>query len=307
MCLAIFGGALLPVAVGRIADSFGLSTSFIVPLAAYAFIIFFAAGRGKRKGIASKLPAPSPIPCWRHSDDPRVPVACGLDVYGHKLEVHRTCSAPSSARLVWHDEFNGNALQANKWQYDTSRNKLGWFNGERQYYSAGQNLRIANGLLTIEARRDRLDPQKFPDWGGQEYTSSKIFSRGAGWTYGFYEIRAKLPCGAEALGPRSGCCPSHEEMARRRRDRHHGAVGRNQTIIYASLPYELVQLHTTRTQRSAQRRVPTSCSALPRLSAGLASNFDHYRRRRARHLAGSQQPARAVRERGRLMLLSRSS
>ncbi len=42
LCLAIFGGALLPVAVGGIADRFGLSVSFIVPLVAYIFITFFA-------------------------------------------------------------------------------------------------------------------------------------------------------------------------------------------------------------------------------------------------------------------------
>ena len=48
-CVAIFGGALLPVAVGTIADSFGLSASFAVPLAAYAFIAFFAlAARGTK-------------------------------------------------------------------------------------------------------------------------------------------------------------------------------------------------------------------------------------------------------------------
>jgi len=41
LCVAIFGGALLPKAVGTIADSFGLSTSFIVPLVAYAFIAIF--------------------------------------------------------------------------------------------------------------------------------------------------------------------------------------------------------------------------------------------------------------------------
>jgi len=42
LCLAIFGGALLPIAVGAIADGFGLGTSFIVPLAAYLFISLFA-------------------------------------------------------------------------------------------------------------------------------------------------------------------------------------------------------------------------------------------------------------------------
>ena len=42
LCLAIFGGALLPMAVGTIADNFGLGASFVVPLAAYAFIAVFA-------------------------------------------------------------------------------------------------------------------------------------------------------------------------------------------------------------------------------------------------------------------------
>src|SRR5439155_23509829 len=42
LCLAIFGGALLPMAVGAIADRYGLGVSFIVPLAAYAVIAAFA-------------------------------------------------------------------------------------------------------------------------------------------------------------------------------------------------------------------------------------------------------------------------
>jgi len=42
LCVAIFGGALLPLAVGTIADSFGLRAAFAVPLAAYAFIVLFA-------------------------------------------------------------------------------------------------------------------------------------------------------------------------------------------------------------------------------------------------------------------------
>jgi FHS family L-fucose permease-like MFS transporter len=63
LCLAIFGGALLPIAVGSVADRFGLATAFVIPLAAYAFIAWFAlAARG---GIipASAAPASaSPIP-----------------------------------------------------------------------------------------------------------------------------------------------------------------------------------------------------------------------------------------------------
>ncbi len=49
LCLAIFGGAVLPVAVGTIADRFGLGVSFVVPLAAYAFIAIFAVVARDRK------------------------------------------------------------------------------------------------------------------------------------------------------------------------------------------------------------------------------------------------------------------
>jgi FHS family L-fucose permease-like MFS transporter len=65
LCLAILGGALLPIAVGAMADTFGLSASFVVPLAAYAFIATFAfSARGHS---ANRLPIDSatqssPIP-----------------------------------------------------------------------------------------------------------------------------------------------------------------------------------------------------------------------------------------------------
>ena len=47
LCLAIFGGALLPVAVGAVADQFGLNAAFAVPLLGYGVIALFAlAARG---------------------------------------------------------------------------------------------------------------------------------------------------------------------------------------------------------------------------------------------------------------------
>lgn len=167
---------------------------------------------------------------------------------------------PANARLIWHDEFNGSALNLHKWQYDTARNKLGWFNGERQYYSAGENLRVGNGLLTIEARHEKLDPVRSPDWGGQEYTSAKIFSKGAGWTYGFYEIRAKLPC-APGTWPAIWMLPV--DMKKWPDDGEIDImeqVGAEPNLIYASLHTGLFN-HVLKTQRSAQKLVPTSCSA----------------------------------------------
>lgn len=61
LCLAIFGGAMLPLAVGTIADRLGLSASFIVPFAAYAFVVFFAvAARAGGNGGASEAGAEPP-------------------------------------------------------------------------------------------------------------------------------------------------------------------------------------------------------------------------------------------------------
>lgn len=167
---------------------------------------------------------------------------------------------PAHARLVWHDEFEGTTLDLRKWQYDTSRNKEGWFNGEQQYYSAGQNLHVASGLMTIEARHEKLDRRRVPDWGGQEYTSAKIFSKGAGWTYGFYEIRAKLPC-ARGTWPAIWMLPVH--MTKWPDDGEIDImeqVGAEPNLVYASLHTKLFN-HLLKTQRSAQKLVPTSCSA----------------------------------------------
>ena len=106
--------------------------------------------------------------------------------------MHRPTTAPA-----WFDEFGGKKLDRRKWSFDTSRNKEGWYNGELQYYAADrpENLRVENGLLVIEARKDADAIRRKADYGGQKYSAAKITTQGkAAWTYGFYEIRAKVPC-----------------------------------------------------------------------------------------------------------------
>ncbi len=99
--------------------------------------------------------------------------------------------------MVWAEEFNVDGLpDATRWTYDTERNRLGWYNNELQYYSGPRldNAQVSAGKLRITARRESLSTA--PDWGGQRYTSTRLITRGkAAWTYGFFEIRAKLPCG----------------------------------------------------------------------------------------------------------------
>ncbi|MFN2099790.1 family 16 glycosylhydrolase [Altererythrobacter sp. MF3-039] len=108
-------------------------------------------------------------------------------------EPHR---APPGYDLVWSDEFNdGERPDPQRWAYDTHRNAHGWYNDELQYYAANriENARLENGRLIIQAHHETLLDRS--DHGGQEYSSARLFTQGrAAWTYGFYEIRAKLPC-----------------------------------------------------------------------------------------------------------------
>ena len=169
---------------------------------------------------------------------------------------------PDNARLVWADEFDGSSLDLSRWRYDISRNKAGWYNGEQQYYSAGrsENARVEGGHLILEARHEDLDPARYPDWGGQHYTSAKLVSRGkAAWTYGFYEVRAKLPCArgtwpAIWMLPGAGPWPDGGEIDIMEQ------VGSEPEVVHATLHTALF-VHTKGTQRGASRALPGDCDS----------------------------------------------
>jgi len=113
--------------------------------------------------------------------------------------INEPAARPSEYRLVWSDEFDRPGLpDPAKWAYDTARNREGWHNAERQYYSASrpENARVEDGRLVIEARRENFGNRAPADYGGQQYTSARLLTRGiADWTYGFIEVRAQLACG----------------------------------------------------------------------------------------------------------------
>jgi beta-glucanase (GH16 family) len=106
---------------------------------------------------------------------------------------------PRDYTLVWSDEFDANGPpDPNKWGYDTYWNPQGWWNEELQYYAdaRAKNARVENGRLIIEAHREPVPKSQFPDTGGQDFTSARLFTRNkASWLYGYIEVRAKLPCG----------------------------------------------------------------------------------------------------------------
>ena len=191
-----------------------------------------------------------------------LPLLVAAAPVANNYQVDEPLARPAEGRLVWSDEFDGARLDMRKWSYDTHRNKDGWYNKELQYYSAGrpENVRLENGSLIIEARREALDPKKYKDWGGQDYTSGRLLTKGkAAWTYGFYEIRAKLPCArgtwpAIWMLPEAGGWPAGGEIDIME------MVGSDPDMVHATLHTELFT-HSKGTQRGASLKVPGTCDA----------------------------------------------
>lgn len=99
--------------------------------------------------------------------------------------------------LVWADEFNrsGNPDPKN-WTYERGFVR----NGELQWYQP-ENARVADGLLVIEARRERVPNTNFDpgssDWRRNrefaEYSSASLITQGLhSWQYGRFEMRGRI-------------------------------------------------------------------------------------------------------------------
>jgi beta-glucanase (GH16 family) len=114
-------------------------------------------------------------------------VACGGDSSGSAPGSGRPATpVPSGWTLVFSDEFEAPGTpDPARWNRE-----IGYIaNDEKQYYtSRSENARIEDGVLVIEARRERRM--------GYDYTSARLNTKGrAEFLYGKVEIRAKLPTG----------------------------------------------------------------------------------------------------------------
>ena len=108
-----------------------------------------------------------------------------FSVIGTVFAFSNTVKAADNYELVWSDEFNGNSLDTNTWNYEIGTGSWGWGNNEQQYYT-DRNIRVSNGTMKITAKRE--------DYGRMKYTSSRITTKNKkNFKYGKIEARIKMP------------------------------------------------------------------------------------------------------------------
>ncbi|NQZ83738.1 MAG: glycoside hydrolase family 16 protein [Colwellia sp.] len=107
-------------------------------------------------------------------------------------------------QLIWQDEFSGDEIDSSKWNFEV--NCFGGGNNEQQCYTDRvDNAYVEQGTLKIVAQREDFtgpavqddDPSYNPaNTRTQPYTSARLRTKHEGdWTYGRFEISAKLPYG----------------------------------------------------------------------------------------------------------------
>ncbi|MEI6606143.1 MAG: glycoside hydrolase family 16 protein [Verrucomicrobiota bacterium] len=106
---------------------------------------------------------------------------------------------------VWSDDFDGPELDRSKWECEV--NAFGGGNVELQLYTDNpKNVRVENGCLILEARREKCAIAGTI----REYSSGRIRSKHRGdWTHGRFEVCAKLPAG-KGLWPAIWMLPTDE-------------------------------------------------------------------------------------------------
>ncbi len=102
---------------------------------------------------------------------------------------YNTPTSYDGYNLVWADEFNGNTLNSDDWDYNVGRGEWGWGNNELQFYHEGtKNCEVKDGRLVITAKEEPA--------GDAQYTSARILTKGKReFQFGRIDIRAKLPEG----------------------------------------------------------------------------------------------------------------
>jgi len=107
---------------------------------------------------------------------------------------------PDGYTLVWHDEFDKDgAPDPKNWKFEH-----GFVRNEEDQWYQEDNASVADGLLVIEGRKERVTNPNYTgsgDWKTSlqyaDYTSSSLNTSGLqSWQYGRFEMRARIPTSA---------------------------------------------------------------------------------------------------------------
>ena len=104
-------------------------------------------------------------------------------------EATSIASSSSESTYLWHDEFDDDALNTDKWTFEIGTGASGWGNNEWEYYTnRKENAYVQDGILHIRANKE--------DYEGSKYTSARIITKDKfSFTYGTVEARIALPVG----------------------------------------------------------------------------------------------------------------
>lgn len=109
------------------------------------------------------------------------------------LQSPASAQEKSSKRIVWSEEFNGDIIDRDTWNYDVGGH--GWGNGQLEFNTdRPENSYIKDGRLVIEARRESFQ--------GNAFTSARLHTNGKfAFQYGDLEARIKVPNTSDGLWP----------------------------------------------------------------------------------------------------------
>ena len=128
-------------------------------------------------------------------------IGCSEDT-SVKKDKPRESNIPLNYTLFFSDEFNGKGqIDSSKWSFDLGSPLIGgtvWGNNENQHYtSESDNVFLSGGYLNIQAVYGKPAGSS----NGVFASSARITSNNSNFyqsignnPYGFYEIRAKIPC-----------------------------------------------------------------------------------------------------------------
>ncbi|MCR5417828.1 MAG: family 16 glycosylhydrolase [Lachnospiraceae bacterium] len=148
-------------------------------------------------GCGKNAPATAPA-------DPQESAAADAEQITEEAEPEEDIEAPADYHLVWHDEFNGDKLSEDDWNYE--QHEVGWVNNELQeYIPSDEYAFVKDGELVIQ-------PVKNVDENGKaSYISGRVNTQNKhDYKYGWFEARLKVPEGKGFL-PAFWMMPQEEE------------------------------------------------------------------------------------------------